>query len=386
MKILYVLNHTIPDNGATKAILGLVNSLRPLGVTPCFLMPDKKGIYKKVYDEGYEVITMKYRLNAYPSTKTLKDKLLFPLRLVFHQILNMLAWRKLTKLLGVYKIDIVHTNVSVVNVGMKAAMKQHIPHIFHVREYADLDFDLHYIPSWKEEHKKWANKRNICICITNNVAKHHGIDGKQYAKVIYDGVHPAVKELPAKGKGNYFLYAGRIEFEKGLDILIRAYARYASVADKPLKLMVAGSVSEKTYFTKITQLVEKLQVKDSITFLGCVEDISSLMHDARALIIPSRNEGFGFCMPEAMFVNCLCIAHSIAGTKEQLDNGIEYTGKDIALSFNNEEELAKHLENVGKLGKDEFEEMRQRAFETVNGLYSQEHAAKSVYEIYRSII
>ena len=63
------------------------------------------------------------------------------------------------------------------------------------------------------------------------------------------------------------------------------------------------------------------------------------MRQAKAIIIPSHNEGFGRCMPEAMFNGCLCIGHDTGGTKEQMDNGTEATGEDIALRYQTEDQL-----------------------------------------------
>jgi hypothetical protein len=44
MRVLYVLNATIPNGGATKAFLSLLNQCRLYGIQPFIVMPDKDGI------------------------------------------------------------------------------------------------------------------------------------------------------------------------------------------------------------------------------------------------------------------------------------------------------------------------------------------------------
>jgi glycosyltransferase involved in cell wall biosynthesis len=123
-----------------------------------------------------------------------------------------------------------------------------------------------------------------------------------------------------------------------------------------------------------------------VVFLGERSDISDIMRQARALIIPSRFEGFGLCMPEAMFQGCLAIGHNTAGTKEQLDNGLELTGKEIALRYNTIEELTQLLKTVTERPSSDFDGYRLRAFDTVNQLYSSESNANSIYKFYNDII
>ena len=111
------------------------------------------------------------------------------------------------------------------------------------------------------------------------------------------------------------------------------------------------------------------------------------MRHAQALVIPSRSEGFGLCMPEAMFEGCLCIAHNTGGTKEQLDNGRKLKRKEIAFGYNSTNELAEILKNLfnGTIKKEETDVMIADAFEVVNKLYSTEANAENVFKFYKEI-
>ena len=110
------------------------------------------------------------------------------------------------------------------------------------------------------------------------------------------------------------------------------------------------------------------------------------MADARALIVPSRHEGFGLCMPEAMFNRCLVIAHDTAGTKEQLDNGVQLSGHEIDLRFSSVVQLAQHLLDVSSATPDTYKEMTQRSFLVVNQLYNTEATSNKTLQFYNEIL
>ena len=124
-----------------------------------------------------------------------------------------------------------------------------------------------------------------------------------------------VKQLP---QTPYLLYAGRIEETKGLMDLAIAYTRFTERNRSACcSLAIAGEVTDAIYYQKVTQYLEDKGVKDKVTFLGPRKDIHHLMHPAISTIVPSRFEGFGRCLPEAMLCNCITIGRDTAGTNDQ---------------------------------------------------------------------
>ena len=110
------------------------------------------------------------------------------------------------------------------------------------------------------------------------------------------------------------------------------------------------------------------------------------MQQAQAIIVPSRSEGFGRCLAEAMFNGCLSICHNTAGLKEQLENGIELTNEEIGLSYDTPQQLTRLLEEISETPSDKYEHMINLAFFTVNKLYTREKNAEAIYEFYKYIL
>lgn len=386
MNIAYVLNASVLTGGATKAFLNMLNELLSYGISPYVIIPDNEGITQVLKERGIPTLVVTYRTSAYPTFNTLKEKVLFIPKLIARLIVNHRATKALTSFLKDNKIDIVHSNTGVVRIGFDAAQKTGIPHIYHIREYGDLDFGIHYFPNKNALHRQLESANNYCVCITKSIRKYHLLQDSSHTHVIYDGVFDALKVLPASDTKDYFLYAGRIQPAKGLDRLILAYKQYADQTAQPLPLKVAGSNSNNSYYLQQTTFIRDNDLSENIQLLGECDSIFSLMRNARALIIPSLNEGFGFCMPEAMQQGCLCIAHNTSGTKEQLDNALEMTGQEIALRYETTEELAALLVEVASHSVDYYQSYIKQAFRVVNELYTREQNAKKVYELYQNII
>ena len=204
--------------------------------------------------------------------------------------------------------------------------------------------------------------------------------------MIYDGIRPMVSSFPCTFDDGYLLYAGRIQYTKGLDMLLEAYALCVKRHETVLPLKIAGGQTSANYFRSIKEFIEKNKLSERISFLGERKDLDELMSKATALIVPSRHEGFGLCMPEAMFKGCLVVAHNTAGTKEQLDNGVQETGQEIALRFESIEQLASILHTVSIADANVYNDMKLRAFNVVNQLYTSERSAEQVYDFYNEII
>ena len=87
-----------------------------------------------------------------------------------------------------------------------------------------------------------------------------------------------------------------------------------------------------------------------------------------------------------MFSGCLVIGNDIAGTKEQFDNGLELTGKEIALRYTTQEQLVQHLINVTNELTEHYEQMILRGQQVAIQLYSSEQHTQSVFKFYKEII
>lgn len=112
------------------------------------------------------------------------------------------------------------------------------------------------------------------------------------------------------------LFCGSIERYKvkGLDNLIEVLAKVKkSQPDVILDIAGQGNKENERY---IEDLASRNGVKDNIHLLGFQKDVASLMKTHKLLVVPSRSEGFGMVIIEAMASGCPVVSYSLTGPKE----------------------------------------------------------------------
>ena len=111
------------------------------------------------------------------------------------------------------------------------------------------------------------------------------------------------------------LFVGRLVPYKGTDILIDAISRLEASIKKKILLTIVGDGSERT---TLEQLVEKLNLKEIITFTGWVDQKDTLQYYSNSDIFcfPSIREFGGAVVLEAMANGLPCIVVNNGGIGE----------------------------------------------------------------------
>ncbi len=97
-----------------------------------------------------------------------------------------------------------------------------------------------------------------------------------------------------------FLFLSRINYKKGLDILIPAFGMLAGEYEN-IKLIVAGSDREG-YGDLVRQWVVERNIQSKVIFPGFLqgEEKESLMAESNCFVLPSLNENFALAVVEAL--------------------------------------------------------------------------------------
>lgn len=165
---------------------------------------------------------------------------------------------------------------------------------------------------------------------TADALMRHGVDAHKIV-VVPLGVRPDMaSSAPPSNRGRPFLLAvGEVVPRKGLDVLVRAFAELDDV-----DLVVAGPAGAAT--AEVAALIASLGVTNRVHLLGLVDDdaLGALYRDALALCFPSRAEGFGLPVLEAMVAGCPVVATDLPVLREIIggDGILVPPGDAIALS------------------------------------------------------
>ena len=382
--IAYILHTTSTSDGSSKSFCRMLKYLVSQGIRPVLVFPDKGELYQQFMEAGYVTIATTYRPMAYPHFRSFKEAVLFLPRLCFRLIADERAKWILVHRFKKERVQLIHSNVSVLSVGYRVARSLRIPHVYHVREYA-MQYGFNLFPTEKRFYKKLETSNSFSIFITNDLFRSLRQESNPRARVIYNPIVSDQSCMPKEPKAGYFMYAGRMEYVKGFDMLLLGYANYVKHASNILPLYVAGSFLTPSYQNQIDTIIRDHKLQDYVKFLGRREDVLQLMARANATIVSSRFEGFGRTMAEAQAQGCLVIGYDNTGTKEQFDNGVRLSGQEIGLRYHDVKSLEECLTEVSAHPSAYFSEMRERAFKTVQALYSVESHGSSVMTFYRSV-
>lgn len=144
---------------------------------------------------------------------------------------------------------------------------------------------------------------------------------QHYIGVSTEKFHPA--EEPAEER--YVLCVGRHAPKKGLDVLLRAFARISSKHPEVTLVQVgAGSLTSSLH-----ALAEELGIKDRVRFLGAQphEAVLKLMRSAEVFALPSQTtvsqdtEGLGIVFNEASACGVPVVSTLHAGIPEAVLDG-----------------------------------------------------------------
>jgi glycosyltransferase involved in cell wall biosynthesis len=118
-----------------------------------------------------------------------------------------------------------------------------------------------------------------------------------------------------------FLYAGRLDPEKGVDVLLRAFEQI------PGKLVVAGSGTEEENLRRLAP--------DGVIFVGPTsrDELVRLYKEADVLVLPSRSEPWGMVLNEAAAAGLPLVATDEVGAAHDLIehgvNGFRVPADDV---------------------------------------------------------
>jgi len=329
MNILFITHH---DNfyGSSRSLMNLLNGLKEYNIIPLVIVP-KDGDFTAALKEhkiSYELVSLPWWMTR--GNKSYRQRA----RLIIE---NYKSYRILKKLVDEWGIDLVYTNSSVIALGRLIAYMKGLPHIWHVREFGDLDFNLQYILS-KWLSRKFIKSSSAIICNSLAVNNYYFKNfKKKNVHIIYNGVATKeeldylkrVKPKHSSESGFTFLIIGAISPKKGQEAAIRAFAE---VKEKGIdsNLMITGSGVEE-YVEYLKNLTFELGIADYVEFTGFLKNPYEAYNKADCVLMCSAYEAFGRVTAEAMSA-CLPVIGKNSGATPEIiqheETGLLYDSFD----------------------------------------------------------
>jgi glycosyltransferase involved in cell wall biosynthesis len=113
-----------------------------------------------------------------------------------------------------------------------------------------------------------------------------------------------------------FVYLGRLDPEKAIDLMIRGFAR---LADRSRVLLVL--VGDGDCRRDLERLVDQLHLRDCISFKGAVQEVSTVLTQSDIYVSTSLSEGMSNALLEAMSFGVMPLVSRVSGVSEIVDDG-----------------------------------------------------------------
>ena len=134
-------------------------------------------------------------------------------------------------------------------------------------------------------------------------------------------------------RANYFFYVGGSDQRKGLEQLVRVFARLHSEKNLKSKLLIAGD--KRFISAECEHHLDVLRSLTAVEELGYISDheLAHRLKGAVALVYPSKFEGFGLPPLEAMSLGCPVITTRCTSLPDICGDAAWYIDPDDEESF-----------------------------------------------------
>lgn len=379
INVLYITHESDAVLGSTFSLANMLHAVKN-EVRPLILLRAKGPAYDYLTGLGYECIITPFKLNLAPKRLA---KLKYIPRSLYDRWKNARCCIQLEKIVIERNIQIIHTNSSVTLFGYQLAHHlaknriAAIPHIWHLREFIDLDFGYQPFCGWKRL-RYFVNHSNAIIAITQAIQDHFVTDyGRAYFQVLNDAVR-SIDDISVSTKEPYLLFCGQVIPAKGADVALQIFANIKA-SHPEYRLKYLGAVSDQ-YRKQLLTLANQLRLEQNdIEFLGFLPDIRPIMQNAKALLMCSRNEAQGRVTVEAMFYGTPVIGSNAGGTPEIIQHEVN------GLLFDSIEQAVRHTLRI--IEEPAFaSKLIKNAHHTAAERFSEEKYCDRLLSIYRSVL
>lgn len=376
VKVLVVC-HDRYLSGANRALLDWLESRNRNEIEVTVLLPrcDKEtrrrfeNLDCTVWSSLYTVPTKKLYKQSF--VEHVKDAI----KLAWSILVNPFLSRFFAKKALSKKIQIVHSNTFATTFGAAIANSMHVPHVWHVREFCEIDHGFtHYWPYMLKRHCKLSHAVFISDIIARYYLQKYEFKSSRviYDKVSFDiDVHKK-RTFMSDGFCNIII-VGAISEGKGQLEAIEAINEVRRDGYN-VKLYICGQGNRNQIKRLISDSTEY------IFDLGYRDDINQIRTNMDIALVCSRMEAFGRVTVEAQYYQNVVIGADAGCTSDIIHDG--KTG--FLYRLGDYKDLAKKIEyciNNPQVVKT----ISENAFHTAVKLYSHD-ISLSLLDLYNSLI
>lgn len=366
MNIIFI-SHYAGKGGANNELLQLAEELKKKGNTIYIVMPSGGYMWEQAHEKYNCKIVRYHRWVDSLSMNRVKRRV----GGVVKWLINMRAAIQLYEYFKDMEIDVIHTNDSLTVVGAYLAKFLKKPHVWHVREFLEEDYNITHAYG-KKYVNKWLSCAKYVVAISDAImqkckAQYNNINLVK----VYDGV--TIQEYSDSEKYTRFsiLFTGGTSENKGVKDILALSLKLRAIDDE-FDIIIAGSCQ---ITEELTNFINQNELNDNIKFIGFVDNLSEIRQKCHVACMCSKKEAFGLVTVEAMLDKTLVVGKNAGATKEIVQNGM--TGY-----LYNEDNIDEMINYVLKSKKASAENIVENAYQYAVKTFDIVNVAKKIEQLY----
>ena len=216
----------------------------------------------------------------------------------------------LSSIIKKHKIDIIHTHHRMAAFYARLLMYlfPKVKHVYTAHNIFDNRLKLY------KYSVQGARVIAVSIAVKEHLKKQLNLNN---VEIIYNGIKvDNSKETSSEVTdftGVKIGFIGRLDYQKGVDLLIKSLARL-DYSDYKMYIIGAGQMENE-----LKELVSTYELTSNVEFLGYRDDISALINSFDFLVFPSRFEGFGLALAETFLREKTAVVTNILGFSDLIN-------------------------------------------------------------------
>lgn len=346
--------------GANRCLLDLILALKPYPYTPTVLIPYPGPIEQSLQERKISYHILPYYNWAW--SRFYKKQYWFPQYFMTlnenKYIPHIVSWIKGNN------FDCIYTNSSQTGIGAQCAELTNLPHIWHIREYGELDYQFIFYKG-RKYFNTWANKAAAIISMSQGITNTVLVDIKAPVYSLHDGIIQSsvlqnISPRTQVPKDFWtFLIIGAIHPAKRQFEVLKAF-RSLLQTHKNVHLKIVGK-GRKLYLLKMKFYAFLYGMNESVQFIPYVSNPYEEHVKSDVLIMNSKSEGMGRVTLESMVVGNPVIGYASGGTIELIHDKVDgylYQGgiKELTQCMKSIMSNVEQYQRMSKNGRKKIEE------------------------------
>lgn len=255
-------------------------------------------------------------------------------------------------------VDAIYTNSSLTGIGAEVAQAMGLPHIWHIREFGEADYNLHFMEG-RQRFYEYANRAKAIIAVSKAIeievlapviapkyAIHNGIFSQSALQKI------GIQRFESIEKFTYVVI-GLLHPTKGQMQALQAFHQVYK-KNKNTRLWIIGS-GRRLYTLRLKAYIKLHGLQDAVQMIDYIAKPMETIAQAHVMLMASKSEGMGRVTLEGMACGLPVIGYDGGGTPELVQHGVDgylYKSQEECVSYmyqlSQDKELCKKMGTAGR--------------------------------------